>query len=385
MTPARQSPTQEQFTSSPQINERSPSLKRVSESSDSTRVETPLIARTRSLTDNDPHPDGDGVGIVSSGPQSSSPRSRILTPPPKGWPFVASPVEMHRALPIRSASPAVPNPRQRSRTPSFAEASQPPRKRTRTVYEEERIHSPRSAAHDAYPFPSGPVKTVQETVESSGQHRSVPMSIGRMHEDDKGPRGSPARTPSFPTPTPVEVKPEPIEEGEVASDSGDSRPLAQASVPEKQEPEAPRYNYQETGRPTSPRPPAGQRIGPPSQRNPKQLGISHLDLLYKSDTKGEMTCWSCLCVCLFFPMQHETKTDHVYILRMRKRDGARDAKSAKLIVVKKFSSASTWTELIGHYQSEHPKTCRDLERMTPSQVAEMKQRMVAGDRSMHRG
>jgi len=76
---------------------------------------------------------------------------------------------------------------------------------------------------------------------------------------------------------------------------------------------------------------------------------------------------------------------YTLIPRMRKRDGARDAKSAKLIVVKKFSSASTWTELIGHYQSEHPKTCRDLERMTPSQVAEMKQRMVAGDRSMHRG
>lgn len=219
-----------------------------------------------------------------------------MTPPPKGWPFVASPVEMHRALPIRSASPVAPNPRQRSRTPSFAEASQPPRKRTRTAYEEEQIRSPRSTAHDPYPLP---VKMVQEPVESSGQNRSVSMQISRTNEEGKGSRGSSAaRASSVPTPNPTKVKPEPMEDGEAESDGRDSRPLVPASVPEKQVPEGPRYHYQETGRPTSPRPPAGQRIGPPSQRNPKQLGISHLDLLYKSDTKGEMTCWSCLCVFL---------------------------------------------------------------------------------------
>ncbi len=87
----------------------------------------------------------------------------------------------------------------------------------------------------------------------------------------------------------------------------------------------------------------------------------------------------------FFQCNIRQINELIYIFtRMRKREGARDAKSSKFIV-KKFSSASSWTELISHYQGEHPKTSRDLERMTPSQVAEMKQRMVAGDRSMHRG
>ncbi len=134
---------------------------------------------------------------------------------------------------------------------------------------------------------------VQEPIENSGQDRSLPMQIGRTPEEGKGP---PARAPGAPTSISAKVKPGAMEEGEVESDS-DDRPLkdrVQATVPEKQAPEVPRY--QEKGRPTSPRPPAGQRTGPPSQRNSKQLGISHLDLLYKTDTKGEMTCWSCLCV-----------------------------------------------------------------------------------------
>ena len=45
--------------------------------------------------------------------------------------------------------------------------------------------------------------------------------------------------------------------------------------------------------------------------------------------------------------------------------------------VKRFPGNAAWGDLIGHCKSEHPKACADLEKLGPSQIAEMKQRMAS--------
>lgn len=40
---------------------------------------------------------------------------------------------------------------------------------------------------------------------------------------------------------------------------------------------------------------------------------------------------------------------------------------------------ATWDDLIGHCRSDHPKSCQDLERLSPTQITEMKQRMKSGE------
>ena len=42
---------------------------------------------------------------------------------------------------------------------------------------------------------------------------------------------------------------------------------------------------------------------------------------------------------------------------------------------KKFPLNASWTDLISHCQTEHTKACEDMEKLSPSQLAEMKQRM----------
>ncbi|KAF8812746.1 hypothetical protein BYT27DRAFT_7086727 [Phlegmacium glaucopus] len=85
--------------------------------------------------------------------------------------------------------------------------------------------------------------------------------------------------------------------------------------------------------PPLPSPPA-QR---PQKRHPK-LGINHMDLLYKTE-KEVMVCRICLAN------------------------------------TKKFPLNASWADLINHCQTEHSKACEDMEKLSPSQIAEMKQRM----------
>ena len=42
---------------------------------------------------------------------------------------------------------------------------------------------------------------------------------------------------------------------------------------------------------------------------------------------------------------------------------------------KKFPLNASWADLINHCQTEHAKACEDMEKLSPSQLAEMKQRM----------
>ena len=47
------------------------------------------------------------------------------------------------------------------------------------------------------------------------------------------------------------------------------------------------------------------------------------------------------------------------------------------IAPKKFPVKATWAELIGHIQEAHSKSCEELEKLSPSQVAELRQRMAS--------
>ncbi|KAF8148831.1 hypothetical protein B0H34DRAFT_199803 [Crassisporium funariophilum] len=76
---------------------------------------------------------------------------------------------------------------------------------------------------------------------------------------------------------------------------------------------------------------------------PRQLSISHHDLLYK--TEGQ---WLACRICL-----------------KRTRDEA----------PKKFPTTASWADLIDHCQSVHPLACRAFEKLSPGQIAEMKQRL----------
>ncbi|KAG6868098.1 hypothetical protein C0993_007632 [Termitomyces sp. T159_Od127] len=81
-----------------------------------------------------------------------------------------------------------------------------------------------------------------------------------------------------------------------------------------------------------------------------KIGITHMDLLY--ETQGtKMTCRMC---------------------RMPSKDEQKETPTMT------FPVDAKWIELIGHCQSVHPKLCADLEKLSPSQVQELRQRMQSG-------
>ncbi|KAH9483293.1 hypothetical protein JR316_0005399 [Psilocybe cubensis] len=94
-----------------------------------------------------------------------------------------------------------------------------------------------------------------------------------------------------------------------------------------------------------------------SQRPPQQhkMGINHMELLYNRTDK----CWTCR-ICLAG--------------RQKELTSPSDSSSTPKPVVK-FSIDAPWAELVGHCYNEHPVESQKLERLTPAQVAEMKQRM----------
>ncbi|KAG6873601.1 hypothetical protein C0995_013974 [Termitomyces sp. Mi166 len=80
-----------------------------------------------------------------------------------------------------------------------------------------------------------------------------------------------------------------------------------------------------------------------------KIGITHMDLLY--ETRGtKLICRMCR-----LPSKDEQKTPTVT-----------------------FPVDAKWVELIGHCQNAHPKLCADLEKLSPSQVQELRQRMQSG-------
>jgi hypothetical protein len=71
--------------------------------------------------------------------------------------------------------------------------------------------------------------------------------------------------------------------------------------------------------------------------------------------------------------------------RTRRQEAPAAQDQAKVTITKFQVKNVSWHELIGHCRTEHPKTCQELEKLGPSQIAEMKQRVMSGDRSIPRG
>ncbi|KAG6835972.1 hypothetical protein H0H93_012711 [Arthromyces matolae] len=89
-----------------------------------------------------------------------------------------------------------------------------------------------------------------------------------------------------------------------------------------------------------------------TRRGPK-IGIGHLDLLY--ETKGEkMICRMCRFPCL------------------------NPEKAKNRPPPATYPADARWADLIGHCQGSHPNHCADLEKLTFSQVRELRQRMLSG-------
>ncbi|KAG5724448.1 hypothetical protein E4T56_gene15889 [Termitomyces sp. T112] len=81
-----------------------------------------------------------------------------------------------------------------------------------------------------------------------------------------------------------------------------------------------------------------------------KIGITHMDLLY--ETRGsKMICRMC---------------------RLSDKDEQQKTPTVT------FPVDAKWAELIGHCQGVHPKSCADLEKLSPSQVQELRQRMQSG-------
>jgi hypothetical protein len=71
----------------------------------------------------------------------------------------------------------------------------------------------------------------------------------------------------------------------------------------------------------------------------------------------------------FFPCRSETKDASA--------NQDPDTTTTTPTAPKKFPAKATWAELIGHCQEAHPKSCEDLEKLSPSQIAELRQRMTS--------
>ncbi|KAF8878015.1 hypothetical protein CPB84DRAFT_1794465 [Gymnopilus junonius] len=89
-----------------------------------------------------------------------------------------------------------------------------------------------------------------------------------------------------------------------------------------------------------------------------KIGIKHMELLYK--TVGDN--WACR-MCL------TRRQDHVMSASSSSRSS--DASGFLLRTV----PTCIWDDLLKHCQQEHPEACQDLEKLTPAQVEERKQRM----------
>ncbi|GLB33177.1 hypothetical protein LshimejAT787_0100620 [Lyophyllum shimeji] len=79
-----------------------------------------------------------------------------------------------------------------------------------------------------------------------------------------------------------------------------------------------------------------------------KIGINHMDLLYEMKG-GQLICRMC-----------------------RSTDNG-EAGTKPMV----FPAKASWPELVGHCQMAHPKSCEDLERLSPSQVAELRQRLTS--------
>jgi hypothetical protein len=100
---------------------------------------------------------------------------------------------------------------------------------------------------------------------------------------------------------------------------------------------------------------------------PRKIGIQHIQLVY--ETIGQtLQCRMCLYV-VFFPSAIPASLKLTCRCRLRKREVDEDTRVAT------YPSSAAYAELVGHCEQEHEAALDALASMTPSEIAEMHQRM----------
>jgi hypothetical protein len=238
---------------SPEVLANTPSLKQPSTSSHSPspmRTEALLSVKRRSPIHDIDHP---------SSPDSM-PRKVLSSP--RNSPLVESPVEMHDnsiPMPADSSVPARYESLRRSSTTL-------PRKRSRPSYEDDEDDDDRRTSKP---------RRLDNKVNSERSSMSLHVDVQNTEH---------------PSLFAVEVNPESIEgeEGEEGELIEESKPLRPSSAPQAARTSSKLRTNSFSSRPST------QGAGLPlPQRPSRQLGISHIDLLYLTDN-GVMTCRMCL-------------------------------------------------------------------------------------------
>jgi len=236
---------------SPEELANTPSLKQTSTSSHSPspgpmRTEALLSVKRKSpIYDVDHHP-----------PSPNSMPRKVLSST-RNSPLVESPVELHdNSIPMRADS-SVP-----ARYESIRRSSS--RKRSRPSYEDDEDEDDRRTSKPRYLDDKG-----------NGERSSMSLHVDVQNAE-------------LPSVFDVGVKPESLkdesEEGELTEES---KPLRPSSAPQAARISSKLKTHSFSSRPST------QGAGPPPQRHSRQLGISHIDLLYLTDN-GVMTCRMCL-------------------------------------------------------------------------------------------
>ncbi len=239
---------------SPEVLANAPSLKQTSISLHSSPMRTEALSsvkRRSPIHDIDHRP---------SSPDSQSGMPRKVLSSTRNSPLVESPAEMHDySIPMRADSSVTARYESTRRSPTTL-----PRKRSRPSHEDDEDEDDRLTSKPRY---------LDDKVNSERSSMSLHVDVQNTE---------------LPGLFAVEVKPESIiDEGEEGELSAESKPLRPSSAPQ-----AVRISSKLRTNSLSSRP-STQGAGPPPQRHSRQLGISHIDLLYMTDN-GVMTCRMCL-------------------------------------------------------------------------------------------
>ncbi|KAJ7623563.1 hypothetical protein FB45DRAFT_1089215, partial [Roridomyces roridus] len=258
-------------------------------------------------------------------------------------------------------------------TPPIPPTASPPslkRKRTPESDPEVQIVSgpDPSPVYRPHVFSSAPRPILPKRATAPALSTSSPNTPLQLNNTGTGSAPQPTRLPALQIPTPPmgsmkrQRTPEPRPNGsgsdpdvEIISPPGPPSHPPTAAVAEKPQPQPPPGSapqvrvFRVQNQPqTQPQPLPPPQLLPPPQplppppppppSRPKQLGLSHLPLLFDTSPMGTMHCRTC--------------------------------KQA-------FAGNSAWDELVGHAQGKHPESSRDLAALRPAQVIERRQRLQA--------
>jgi len=197
---------------------------------------------------------------VDHHPPSPDSMPRNVLSSTRNSPLVESPIEIHDDSIPKRADSSVPARYESIRRSSTTVS----RKRSRPSYEDDEDEDDRRTSKPRY---------LDDKV--NGERSSMSLHLDVQNSE-------------LPGVFSVEVKPESNkDEGEEGELTEESKPLRPSSAPQAARISSKLRTHSFVSRPST------QGAGPPPQRNSRQLGISHIDLLYLTDN-GVMTCRMCL-------------------------------------------------------------------------------------------